>query len=703
MQFKKIFLLYHSVKYMRYEQLLWRIFFLNKKRVFKRLRFLTGIIYSDCKNVELNNDYRFFVGREILDKCTEHIKYDEYFHKTGIFRIIENNEFSFLNKTVSFCGEIDWQSKEQARLWLYNLHYFDYAFELGLANVLKKDDVFFKTFKRLAVDWIDKNSVVGYGHGWEPYPLSLRIVNWIYAYSLFCDHLKGDKEFELKFIKSLAVQTECLNNNIEHHVSRNHLIKNGKALFLAGMFFDGDCAIKWRDKGFDILINGVDEQVLDDGGHYERSPMYHLIVLQDYLEVFILAERNNIDFAVNDKLLKMLRFLVNILHPDNQIPLFNDSAFGIAKEPGEILNIGAFALKKISEFSAKLTTSLFTALVTGSSGGSEYGNKGAKQLDALKFEPAILFESSGFCVIRNKENDKYFMIGCKDPGPFHQPGHSHSDIFSYELSLKNRRFIVDSGVNSYASGEWRDYFRSSRAHNTVTVDGHNQSELWGTFGVARRAFEPTTSLYTDEQNNVFFEGVFKGFPNRPGIVHRRNVFFIDESFWIVFDVISGGYDNKESYNIENLIHVHPERVVETVTKPDKTKGFVISDEDARLHVLPVNVSPELNINSETQVIKGDNGAIQGWYSPEFGKMHENSVIAFSRKGVLPVYTGYLLFPLTLAGKSDTISALCRFETKNGQNLKNGIFNFEINTPEYSYLIVKDGTEIRVEKRSQTRE
>src|SRR5439155_1766116 len=71
--------------------------------------------------------------------------------------------------------------------------------------------------------------------------------------------------------------------------------------------------------------------------------------------------------------------------------------------------------------------------------------------------------------------------------PDELPAHAHADCFSFEMSLDGHRMVVDSGVGEYTAGPWRDYYRSTRAHNTIVLDEEEQIECWGSFRVARRA------------------------------------------------------------------------------------------------------------------------------------------------------------------------------------------------------------------------
>src|SRR5262249_39544867 len=129
--------------------------------------------------------------------------------------------------------------------------------------------------------WIEENRV-GQGNGWEPYPLSLRIVNWI-KWAL------AGNELGVVAVQSLAVQTHYLVRRLEWHLLGNHLFANAKALIFAGVFFRGSEADSWRSKGLNILARQLPEQLLADGGHFELSPLYHSRIQEDLLDLVNLA------------------------------------------------------------------------------------------------------------------------------------------------------------------------------------------------------------------------------------------------------------------------------------------------------------------------------------------------------------------------------------------------------------------------------
>ena len=216
---------------------------------------------------------------------------------------IDEFEFKFLNRTKLFeTGNIDWVCKTMPKLWRYNLHYFDYIHDSRLS---------FDTTSELISDWIARNPV-GNADAWEPYTVSLRIVNWIRRF------LKPDIRSLVPshWLSSLYQQTQWLEQNIEYHILANHYLKNGKALFFAGMYFNGAEADGWLRLGSAILRKEADEQILEDGGHCERSPMYHSITLWDYLDVLNLI-RSSADFfdpELNEYLEIKTRLALEFLH-----------------------------------------------------------------------------------------------------------------------------------------------------------------------------------------------------------------------------------------------------------------------------------------------------------------------------------------------------------------------------------------------------
>lgn len=184
--------------------------------------------------------------------------------------MLSPTRFRFLNVENEISRSGDWNSPKVFKLWLYNLHYFDDLNADGAASR-------FEWHRGLITRWIAENPP-GIGTGWEPYPLSLRLVNWV-KWLLAGNALGEDMR------QSLALQARFLTQRLERHLLGNHLFANAKALVFAGCYFAGDEADSWLRLGMAILNHEIPEQILGDGGHFERSTMYHALALEDMLDL----------------------------------------------------------------------------------------------------------------------------------------------------------------------------------------------------------------------------------------------------------------------------------------------------------------------------------------------------------------------------------------------------------------------------------
>jgi uncharacterized heparinase superfamily protein len=357
--------------------------------------------------------------------------------------LLAGEQARFLNVKASLTGTSVWNDTSKAKLWLYNLHYFDDL--IGPPAFAEESD----RQRRLLSRWIAENPI-GHGNGWEPYPASLRIVNcvkWLIAGSPPVDGLHD----------SLALQIRWLMEKIEWHLLGNHLIANAKALVFAGLYFDGPEAQQWLQRGLEIYQRELPEQILADGAHFELSPMYHATILEDLLDLLNIAHRYN-QLAVpplNDLIsiaARMRSWLAAMTHPDGGLSFFNDATFGIAPSRAEL-----------EAYSARL----------GLPAVAEPGD-GVHHL-----------ANSGYVRVQRGLATAIFDVA--EIGPDYIPGHAHADTLSFELSIGLKRVVVNSGTSTYVLGPQREGERATRAHSTLEVEGRDSSEVWGAFRVGRRA------------------------------------------------------------------------------------------------------------------------------------------------------------------------------------------------------------------------
>jgi uncharacterized heparinase superfamily protein len=511
MNAKNFFRLYHTVKYLRWEQIVYRLLYK---------------FYTPKPSAKVQCDY------EVNSFC---------FHNNDFFEssLVGDDQFLFLGEKHTVSRKSDWNSEKVSKLWLYNLHYFD---DLNA----KANELRVSQHQSLLYRWIEENPACA-GNGWEPYPLSLRLVNLV----KWCSRQSNK---DPKILQSMLLQADVLSKKLEYHILGNHLFANAKALTFVGVFFkDSLLAQRYLKQGLKILSREVSEQFLNDGGHFELSPMYHQILLLDLLELIELARlSNNSDLLRFSKkwepiAVKSLNWLKSMCHPDKEICFFNDAAMGIAAKPEDLLQYG--------ERLSLIADSNISKLLT-------HKNSGYTRISYVKH--TVFFDHA-------------------EIGPRYLPGHAHADSLSVEWSVGNQRVLVNSGTSLYGESAERLRQRKTAAHNTVVVDDEDSSEVWSGFRVARRAriTEFTAGFFLD---NVVVSAKHDGY-KRFGrdVIHSRSLDVSEDSL-IIGDDLQGGYTSAYA-----SFHFHPDiSILQTaddsliLTLPCLLKITVISSSPIKL-------------------------------------------------------------------------------------------------------------------------
>jgi uncharacterized heparinase superfamily protein len=411
--------------------------------------------------------------------------------------------FRFLNIERRCRAAGDWRPASASALWTYNLHYFD---DLNARDATDRLSWHASLLER----WIAENPP-GSGVGWDPYPVSRRMVNWVKWAA------RGNL-LSPACAASLAVQARWLTGRLEYHILGNHLLANAKALVHAGLYFRGAEAEQWLVRGLAIFESELPSQVLSDGGHFELSTMYHAAVLEDLLDLV------NLQYAYGLKppgqwlaaIERMRRWLNVMSHPDGDIAFFNDAAFGVAATPTDI-----------EEYAARLNLPP----------PAEHG------------APLVVLEASGYA--RAFAGPAYLICDCASVGPDYLPGHAHADTLSFELSIARCRVFVNSGTSQYGADAERQRQRGTAAHNTVVVDDQDSSEVWAAFRVARRARARLIAA-TSSSRSASVEASHDGYSRLPGRNTHWRRWTLDEHSLCIEDRVSGEFKRAEAY-----FHLHP--------------------------------------------------------------------------------------------------------------------------------------------------
>ena len=548
-----------------------------------------GLYFRTVRNLKLSQFYYLVVRRLLptpklrpinVQGIRRDIPYKPWFpvpQPEGL-----DNEFRFINETKAFDPRnVDWVAEDQKKLWRYNLHYFDFL----------QWDCYSDELKQQLIDsWIE-SCPVDQWISWDPYAVSMRIVNWIKYF------LQQPDDFEIPqhWLNSLINQANWLTYNMEYQILANHLIKNAKALVFAGVFFDCEQSKRFLDLGCKDMLEQLREQFLDDHGHFERSHMYHQIVVEDYLDLLNLAETGLLSLSateleeVREATGNALDFYVDLCAGDNEIQLFNDSTFGIVEGTDEFLDYAKRVLNYVSP-------------------------------DRTSAPYRVYKPESGYFGYRSGGDS--FLIDCGPVGPDYQPGHAHCDNLSFELSIDSQRIVVDSGNYTYEHIVTRYENRQTAAHNTVRVDGQEQSEVWERWRVGRRAYPISAELSDWQGERMRFRGSHDGYTVLPGkVVHEREVEMSHRGFWTISDKLTGGGEHL----LESYIHLHPDVAVRQAG--ERVLDLLVGEQA----VARLTVTDDSEVSVEDSI-----------WCPEFGLIINNKVVVMRKTAALPAALGYTI-------------------------------------------------------------
>jgi uncharacterized heparinase superfamily protein len=526
--FRKFSLLYHTVKYLKFKQILWRAIYLLPRIIRPINTFPPTLIkFPKCE----------YISKQ---------------HKTDDFL-----NFNFLNESHNLY-EVGWDNENISKLWRYNLHYFEF---------LLQDNIGEKNQEEAAIleKWIDENEF-GKGTAWEPYPTSLRIINCIKW------HLKTGKLSD-KAMLSLWNQTRWLTSRPEYHLLGNHLFINAKALLFSCAFFQLDENAKIYKKAIKILNAELDEQFLADGAHFELSPMYHSLAMEDLLDLLSISSLLPKSFPKNKiekKFIVGMQWLKTMIYNNEELSHFNDCANGIAPKYSEL---------------------------------KEYASRIGLDFIIHEDKKVNYHSESGFIVF--KDTNTHLIADVGHVGPTYLPGHAHADTLSFELAVSGQRIIVNSGTSVYGISPERHRQRSTAAHSTIEVDGKNSSEVWSGFRVAKRAvpFNINVNSVDTSNNFVSFYASHDGYKRlKNESIHKRSWTFNEHDLFVE-DEVSGNNNI-----VISRYYLHPDLKIDI-----SSRGYIISNSKSNLALVEILNAKDIELTDAT-------------YHDEFGVSRLNKCI-----------------------------------------------------------------------------
>lgn len=563
-----------------------------------------------------------------------------FLKKKGIWNVSRANEIlahkfsffsfnkKFLGKTINwhkdykndkeaplkYCKDIDYRDFKEVGdfkyIWEINRH--QHLISLAKAYYLTglldyKDEV-----KKQIVTWIEANPYMK-GVNWtSALELSVRIISWSWVW-IFLGEL--DKEFKEVWLECIHKHCACINQNFSQHSSaNNHLIGEAAGLFIASVVWSfGKESELWKRKSFRVLVAEVEKQNYEDGVNKEQAYSYQQFVLDFFIQAGLLGEKNGIQFPKSywQRIEKMLEFIASIMDKEGNIPNVGDSDDGYAVILSEdrnfspyksLLSTGAVFFNR-GDFKSKSENFDEKSLWL-------LGIKGWEQFNLLakkRYLPIKSFEKGGYFVLganEDTENEIKVIFDCGPLGYLSIAAHGHADTLSFILTVAGREFIIDPGTYIYQTPkEWRDYFKGTAAHNTLRIDGVDQSVSGGNFMWIRKAQARVLRWESNDAHDLV-DGEHYGYLRlKDPLVHKREIFFDKKkNLFKIVDKIKA----KKMHLIEQFFHFSEKC---TITKINQSEWEVKNNDKA----IVIKVDKKM----QSKILNGSTNPIFGWRSKKF--------------------------------------------------------------------------------------
>ena len=440
-------------------------------------------------------------------------------------------------------------------IWELNRH--QWMLCLGRAWWLTGSDRYSACFVQRMVRWMGANPP-GRGVNWSSsIEVSFRAIAWIWALEFFSESPLVTPEFVRRVSKFLYVHGRHIETYLSTYFSPNtHLTGEALGLVYLGTFCPGfRCSARWRTMGIEILQREAERQIRADGVYFEQSSYYHRYTTDFYTHLYVLTRdrQPEVAAAIRPRLLALLEHLAAITRPDGTTPFFGDDDGGrlvvLDERPANdfraALSNGAVLFGRPDFRNLAGTLAEETVWLLGPSSVEGF----SALADDPPRELSRAFPDGGYYVMRDGWGD---LANCLlvDGGPHGSLscGHAHADALAIEVSAAGRPMLIDPGTFTYTgSVDLRRQFRSTAAHNTVTVDGEPSSVPAGPF-TWRTVAKSARPKWISRRRFDFFEGSHDGYCRLPdAVVHQRTIFFLRGDYWIVRDRMQAA--GRHRYNV----------------------------------------------------------------------------------------------------------------------------------------------------------
>lgn len=589
-------------------------------------------------------------------------------------------------------GEVD---------YVWRVNRCQHLIPLAQSSLLNSDSEVERLVRNQIHRWIQANPYLT-GVNWtSSMELAIRCISWVIALSF----LAQDENFLGKDIEDIITSIKLQMDYIDNHLSRyssanNHIIAELTGLITIGLIFkDYPKGQEQLQKGLTELTKEVDRQIYPDGVDKEQSIHYHSFVLDCLLWIIVTGKRGGIDIpeVIQRRAEDMCGFIAALMDEGGHLPAIGDSDDGYV--------IWLADMTKLNNYRSQLATGAvlfnrpdFKALAKEFDEKSLWllGAEGYKSFETLENTSAdrgsLSFPDSGYYVLGSGrgEIEKLLLFDCGPLGYPSTAAHGHADVLSIWLSVGGHPVLIDSGTYSYlAHPEWRDYFGGTAAHNTVVVNGHDQSVAGGPYIWINHARAHCDTWYTSSSFD-YVAGSHDGYSRRHKVTHKRRILFVKPDYWIVEDLLEG----VNPFDAQAFFHFsHGET---TLSKTDAHYLFKFTNQSGGSGV---QILLPFRKETEVSIVRGDESTMQGWISPKYGYKTASSALSIAAKAKGKYRIGYILIP-TAANLTERSRSRGPFDFEVSSSLKPGYELFNLSSKEGQgdiYFMSPQGTVLKMDK------
>jgi len=462
--------------------------------------------------------------------------------------------------------------------------------------------------------WLRSNPYLTGVHWTSSLELAERLISWALLYPCIAEKITENAEFRARWLNSIYLHMVRISRKLSFYSSaNNHLIGELIGLFVGASCFAfwPECA-GWRERAQKLLEQEILLQVGEDGVNREQAMSYHLFTMELFLLAFAIGRKAGQPFSADyaERLRGMGSFVDAIATTSGDVPWYGDSddarGFLLSEEESGVevaMQLAGLLLNephwlRFSKGPTQAAQALVPDLLPKL---AESGTRSHRSRE--------LFPNAGLVCVKT-ENDRIRLLMDFGPLGFPAPaGHGHADALSIWMAIDEEYFLVDAGTYAYHSHpEWREYFRSTAAHNTARVDGKDQSEMAGRFLWSAKA-NARLLRFENDTDRVSIEAEHDGYSRLASpVVHRRMV---------SFDRLSGNVSIADEFRgsgrhqVELFFHLHEEAEIAGVTNCKARVHW-------RGHEIVFTTSDP---TSRWEVFRGSENPKLGWRSLSFNQKH----------------------------------------------------------------------------------